>query len=81
MTKRAKAAETPESQSGSDLSYISFMERNLAKDPPTRKGDRTRARLRIACARSLEQHGYHAMRVADITQEAGVAEGLFYAYF
>lgn len=81
MIKRTRAAETLESQSNSDLSYISFMEDNLARDPPAKKGDRTRARLCIACARALEQHGYHAMRVADITQEAGVAEGLFYAYF
>jgi TetR/AcrR family transcriptional repressor of nem operon len=81
MTKRAKAAGDLESESGSDLSYIRFMEDTLAKDPPTRKSDRTRARLRIACARALEEHGYHSMRVVDITQKAGVAEGLFYAYF
>ncbi len=81
MTKREKAAPILKSQSGSDLSYISFMEDKLANDPPTKKGDRTRARLRIACARLLEQRGYHTMRVSDITEEAGVAEGLFYTYF
>ena len=81
MAKRPKAAETPESQPGINLSYISFMEDNFAKNRPTKKGDRTRASLRIACARLLEQQGYYAMRVSDITQQAGVAEGLFYAYF
>jgi hypothetical protein len=81
MTKQTKSAQALKSRSGSDLSYISFMEGNLAKDPPIRKGDRTRVRLRIACARLLEQRGYHTMRVADITEEAGVAEGLFYTYF
>ncbi len=81
MAKQTKAAQALKSRSGSDLSYISFMEGNLAKDPPIRKGDRTRVRLRIACARLLEQRGYHTMRVADITEEAGVAEGLFYTYF
>ncbi|GAA0313196.1 hypothetical protein GCM10009087_24230 [Sphingomonas oligophenolica] len=81
MTKKMKAAEIREPQSAPSLSYVNFMEANLAERPPTKKGDRTRARLRIACARLLEQHGYHAMRVSDITTEAGVAEGLFYTYF
>ena len=29
----------------------------------------------------LERQGYHKMRIADVTSEAGVAQGLFYHYF
>ena len=29
----------------------------------------------------LERDGYHKMRIADVTREAGVAQGLFYHYF
>ena len=29
----------------------------------------------------LERDGYHKMRIADVTGEAGVAAGLFYHYF
>jgi AcrR family transcriptional regulator len=45
------------------------------------KGERARAGLRDACLRVLERQGYHKMRIADVTQEAGVAQGLFYHYF
>jgi AcrR family transcriptional regulator len=64
-----------------NLSYISYLEDQLAKEPPKQKGLRTRERLRIATAKMLSQLGYHAMRAIDITDEAGVAEGLFYTYF
>lgn len=63
------------------LSYIDHLETALRNNPPKQKGDRTRERLKIAAAKVLEQKGYHAMRVADITEAAGVAEGSFYFYF
>jgi len=63
------------------LSYIDHLETALRDNPPKQKGDRTRDRLKIAAAKVLEQKGYHAMRVADITEAAGVAEGSFYFYF
>lgn len=64
-----------------NLSYISYIEDKLASEPPKQKSLRTRDRLKIATAKMLEQRGYHAMRVSDITEQAEVAEGLFYAYF
>lgn len=63
------------------LSYVEFLEQEFSQNPPRQKGERTRERLKIATAKALEQKSYHAMRVADITEQAQVAEGLFYTYF
>ncbi|MFK8018900.1 MAG: TetR/AcrR family transcriptional regulator [Pseudomonadales bacterium] len=46
-----------------------------------RKGLEARAKLKRAAMTVLEERGYHAMRIADVTGEAGVATGLFYHYF
>ena len=45
------------------------------------RGERARARLKQAALVVLENVGYHKMRIADVTGEAGVAAGLFYHYF
>lgn len=45
------------------------------------RGARARAGLKEAALRVLEREGYHKMRIADVTGEAGVAQGLFYHYF
>ncbi len=45
------------------------------------KGMRARAGLKSAALVVLEREGYHRMRIADVTREAGVAQGLFYHYF
>ena len=45
------------------------------------RGERARARLKAAALVVLEREGYHRMRIADVTREAGVAQGLFYHYF
>jgi AcrR family transcriptional regulator len=37
--------------------------------------------LKEAALVVLERDGYHKMRIADVTGEAGVAQGLFYHYF
>jgi AcrR family transcriptional regulator len=53
------------------------------KNPGARsaRGERARAGLKAAALRVLEREGYHRLRIADVTQEAGVAQGLFYHYF
>lgn len=53
------------------------------KQPGARsaRGERARAGLKAAALRVLERQGYHKMRIADVTAEAGVAQGLFYHYF
>lgn len=45
------------------------------------KGAKARARLKAAALVVLDRVGYHKMRIADVTKEAGVAQGLFYHYF
>ncbi len=65
----------------STLSFIEYLENQLRDHAPKQKGARTRQRLKIATAKMLEEKGYHAMRVADVTDCAGVAEGSFYVYF
>jgi len=45
------------------------------------RGERARAGLKAAALAVLERDGYHKMRIADVTGEAGVAQGLFYHYF
>ncbi|MEP5765929.1 MAG: TetR/AcrR family transcriptional regulator [Halieaceae bacterium] len=45
------------------------------------RGARARAGLKAAALVVLEREGYHKMRIADVTHEAGVAQGLFYHYF
>jgi AcrR family transcriptional regulator len=45
------------------------------------KGQKSRARLKLAAQEVLEEVGYHRMRIADVTGKAGVASGLFYHYF
>ena len=45
------------------------------------RGERARAGLKAAALVVLEREGYHKMRIADVTGEAGVAQGLFYHYF
>ncbi len=45
------------------------------------KGDRTRQRLRIAAAETLEETGYQDLKVSTICERANVALGTFYVYF
>jgi AcrR family transcriptional regulator len=45
------------------------------------KGEQARQNLKKAALVVLERVGYHKMRIADVTAEAGVAAGLFYHYF
>ncbi len=45
------------------------------------KGIQARAKIKRAAMQVLERQGYHAMRITDVTAEAGVATGLFYHYF
>ena len=57
--------------------------KSKATTKPTRseKGTIARNKLKKAAFKVLERSGYHKMRIADVTGEAGVAAGLFYHYF
>lgn len=45
------------------------------------RGQRSRDRLKQAAVTCINRSGFRALRVQDITGEAGVANGLFYRYF
>jgi AcrR family transcriptional regulator len=45
------------------------------------RGRKTRAALVDAASRVFERRGFHATRIADVTEAAGVAVGSFYTYF
>jgi len=64
-----------------ELSFVRHLQRQLEERPPATKGKRTRERIKIAAATVMSEHGYHAMRLSDVTDAAGVAEGSFYVYF
>lgn len=49
--------------------------------PPTRKGSRTREKLKAAALRALEHKGYRSLRLTDIALEADVNISLVYHYF
>lgn len=42
---------------------------------------RTRELIKQATLDSLNEKGFHSLRVQDVTERAGVANGLFYRYF
>ncbi len=63
------------------LSFIARLEWRLQNDPPKRKSDRTRERLKLACAHILEERGIHDLKAGDVSAGAGLAEGSFYLYF
>ncbi|MEM7689534.1 MAG: TetR/AcrR family transcriptional regulator [Pseudomonadota bacterium] len=49
--------------------------------PPTRKGKATREKLLASASVAFGQHGYSAVRIADIVAEANISHGLFYRHF
>jgi AcrR family transcriptional regulator len=50
-------------------------------EPPTTKGRSTRQRLIAAATSLFEENGYAGVRIADITERAGLSQGAFYRYF
>ena len=52
-----------------------------AASPPLERADRTRTALLDAARECFARKGYPATRVAEITLQAGVAQGTFYVYF
>ena len=53
----------------------------MPEKPLSARGEKARAKLMGAALVVLERDGFHKMRIADVTSEAGVAQGLFYHYF
>jgi AcrR family transcriptional regulator len=63
------------------MKYADYLQREFASQFFASKGERTRARLKIAAATALEEIGFQACTVAEISRRAGVALGTFYVYF
>jgi AcrR family transcriptional regulator len=61
--------------------YADFLEHQIAKAPKRTKGERTKDALKLGAIKVLDEVGYHAMRVSDICDAAGVAGATFYLYF
>lgn len=52
-----------------------------AKQPKTKRGQQTREQILTAAEHVFGSQGFVAASIADITREAGVAQGTFYIYF
>lgn len=63
------------------LRYASYVEAQAAEIKGTRSAKKTRLRLLAALARLLETSDFNAIKVLDITKEAGLAKGTFFIYF
>jgi AcrR family transcriptional regulator len=72
---------SPHSQSSGRVMVDKRQTAPVRRQPLSPRGEKARARLKQAALVVLEQEGYHKMRIADVTGEAGVAAGLFYHYF
>ena len=57
------------------------MAKTAANKGNSPKGEKARAKLKAAALLVMEDVGYHRMRISDVTQKAGVAQGLFYHYY
>src|SRR4051794_12715521 len=66
---------------GSPAVFSQVLETRLREAPPTRKGERTKARLKASAAKVLERTGYLDMRVSDVCDQADVGLATFYLYF
>ena len=53
----------------------------MVKQPKTRRGRATRAKLLDAAESEFGENGFHNGSISGITQRAGVALGTFYTYF
>jgi AcrR family transcriptional regulator len=61
--------------------YADYLEHMIAHAPKQTKGARTKDALKLGAIKVLDVVGYHAMRVSDICDAAGVAGATFYLYF
>jgi AcrR family transcriptional regulator len=52
-----------------------------ASNPPTARGQQTRARILAAAEKVFGEQSFEHASIIDITREAGVAQGTFYVYF
>ena len=61
--------------------YADYLQHLIENAPKRTKGARTKEALKLGAIKVLDDVGYHAMRVSDICDAAGVALATFYLYF
>lgn len=61
--------------------FVDVLRHRLSETEGMRKGDRTRARLRVAATEALETIGYREMTVADICRGADATPAVLYLYY
>jgi AcrR family transcriptional regulator len=85
-TARKAATSAPAETAGAAdpadfLRHADRLQHQLANAPKRTKGERTKDALKLGAIRVLDDVGYHAMRVSDICDAAGVGLATFYLYF
>jgi TetR/AcrR family transcriptional repressor of nem operon len=63
------------------LRFADWVEAQQRAEPAQRKGERTRARIRLAAIALLNEVGYRDMKVADICERVGITPPVLYLYF
>jgi len=85
MAKPAKVEQTPEDAerevASRFLRYADYLQYRMVEAPQRTKGGRTKDALKLGAIRVLDDVGYHAMRLSDICDTAGVSGATFYLYF
>lgn len=77
MTGKTRARRAPAADARSQFRRVEV----AAGAVPATKGERTRSRLLQAALDVFRKHAFHAARVSDICQAAGISQGAFYIYF
>lgn len=62
-------------------SFVEVLRQRFDALTGQRKGERTKARLKVAAAEALEAQGYRDMKVADICRRADVSAAVLYLYY
>lgn len=70
------SVEVPDS-----LSFRDYVARRQAGEQLRTKGERTRARIRLATIEVLNTIGYRDMKVSDVCERAGITTPVLYLYF
>ncbi|MBO9499577.1 MAG: TetR/AcrR family transcriptional regulator [Novosphingobium sp.] len=80
-TKDSAKAAAPVRDVQTFTRYADYLDYMIEAAPKRTKGERTRDMLKFGAIKVLDDVGYHAMRVSDICEAAGVAAATFYLYF
>jgi AcrR family transcriptional regulator len=88
MPKAAKAEIETDAPADPDraiasrfLRYADYLDYQIKNAPKRTKGARTKDALKLGAIKVLDDVGYHAMRLSDICEVAGVSGATFYLYF